>query len=154
MPKLIGPKFLTSSGKSIYKITAMNKEWMGTQLIHSTWVLRILHKIKFKLTAQKNYSSLSTQGKTYKPMHNCKCKYATLCLKWLKPSKLKVSKHSHSVSAFVAAAVSCSTIRGTTSARVTPPTASISARASQLGVGIPPPVLKPWGPVSDKILAR
>lgn len=62
--------------------------------------------------------------------------------------------YSHSTSAFLASTISCSTIRGTTSARVTPPTASISASASQFGVGIPPPVLKPWAPVSDKILAR
>lgn len=54
----------------------------------------------------------------------------------------------------MASVLSCSIIRGATSARVTPPTASMSARASQLGVGIPPPELKPWEPVSDKILAR
>ena len=68
--------------------------------------------------------------------------------------KLNKETTLHSTSAFEASAVSCSTIRGTTSALVTPPTASMSARASQFGVGIPPPVLKPCAPVSDKILAK
>jgi len=60
----------------------------------------------------------------------------------------------HSTLASEASFESWSTILGTTSALVTPPTASISAKASQLGVGIPPPGFKPWEPVSDKILAK
>lgn len=62
--------------------------------------------------------------------------------------------HSQSTSSFNDSLVSCWDILGTTSALVTPPTASMSAKASQLGVGIPPPVPRPCEPVSDKILAK
>lgn len=60
----------------------------------------------------------------------------------------------HSTSSFKASEDSLSTILGTTSALVTPPTTSMSAKASQFGVGIPPPGLRPCEPPSERILAR
>lgn len=55
---------------------------------------------------------------------------------------------------FKASEVRRSTIRGATSARVTPPVAPMSANASQFGVGIPPPEAKPCDPGSPKIRAK
>ena len=66
----------------------------------------------------------------------------------------KLENRLHSNSLFMDSEESRSSIRGTTSALVTPPTASMSAKASQFGVGIPPPGVRPCAPVSGNILAR